>query len=166
MRFKVIVSYDGSNFNGFQRQKEYRSVQEELEIALTKMHKHKVEIVGAGRTDKEVHALGQVFHFDSDIKIDSKGVKKGLNALLPSDIYVMKVEEVSEEFHARFSATSKLYRYKINIGEYDPLNVNYIIYFLFLFLFAKNQLMVYDAIIVLYTILRLGIQYYLENVLL
>ena len=67
MRFKVIVSYDGSKFNGFQRQKNYRSVQQEIEEALTKMHKHKVEIAGAGRTDKDVHALGQVFHFDSDI---------------------------------------------------------------------------------------------------
>lgn len=126
MRFKVTVSYDGSNFNGFQRQPNYRSVEEEIEIALTKMHKQKIEIVGAGRTDKDVHALGQVFHFDTNLKIDNKGVKKGLNALLPEDIYITKVEEVDENFHARFSAKEKVYEYKINVGEYNPIETKYV----------------------------------------
>ena len=126
MRFKVVISYDGSNFNGFQRQNNYRSVQGEIEEVLTKIHKHKIEISAAGRTDKDVHALGQVFHFDSDINITAQGLKKGLNALLPKDIYVREVEVVDETFHSRFSALNKLYRYKINVGEYDPLNVDYI----------------------------------------
>lgn len=126
MRFKVIVSYDGSSFNGFQKQVNLRSVEEELNNTLSKMHKHEVKIVGAGRTDKDVHALGQVFHFDSDLNITCDGVKKGLNALLPKDIYVNKVESVDDDFHARFSAVSKVYRYKINIGEYNPLETKYV----------------------------------------
>ncbi len=126
MRFKVVVSYDGTNFNGFQRQKNYRSVEEEIEKALTKMHKHDVRITGAGRTDKGVHAKHQVFHFDSDLKIEAKGVKKGLNALLDSDIYVNDVSIVDEEFHARFSAKEKTYLYRINIGEYNPIEANYV----------------------------------------
>lgn len=126
MRFKVTVSYDGSAFNGFQKQVKLRSVEEEINNVLTKMHKREVKIVGAGRTDKDVHALGQVFHFDSELKITCDGVKKGLNALLPSDVYVNKVESVNEDFHARFSAKSKVYRYKINTGEYNPLEVKYV----------------------------------------
>ena len=126
MRFKVTISYDGTQFNGFQKQKNYRSIEQELEECLAKMHKHEVKVVGAGRTDKGVHALGQVFHFDSDLKITSEGVKKGLNALLSSDIYIKQVEEVDEDFHARYSAKAKVYEYKINIGEYNPIEVNYI----------------------------------------
>lgn len=126
MRFKVVVSYDGTNFNGFQKQKNYRSVEEELEKALSKMHKYDVRITGAGRTDKGVHANYQVFHFDTNLNINAKGVQKGLNALLDKDIYIREVSEVSDDFHARFSAKEKTYLYKINIGEYNPLEANYV----------------------------------------
>jgi tRNA pseudouridine38-40 synthase len=126
MRFKVTISYDGSNFNGFQKQKNYRSVENELELALFKMHKHEVKVVGAGRTDKDVHALNQVFHFDSDLNINELGVKRGLNALLPDDIYVREVELVDENFHARFSAKEKVYEYLINMGEYNPIEAKYV----------------------------------------
>lgn len=126
MRFKVTISYDGTNFNGFQKQKNYRTVEEELEKVLSKMHKHDVKIVGAGRTDKGVHALNQVFHFDSDLNITSEGVKKGMNALIEKDIYIRNVKEVDENFHARFNALEKTYEYKINTGEYNPLENNYV----------------------------------------
>ena len=126
MRYKVIVNYDGTNFNGFQRQKDYRSVEAEIESVLEKMHKEKIRIIGAGRTDKGVHALGQVFHFDSDLKITEMGLKKGMNSLLPPDIYVVDVKKTSEDFHARYSAKSKIYRYKINVNGYNPLEVNYV----------------------------------------
>ena len=122
----MTVSYDGSNFNGFQKQNNYRSVEQEINDVLTKMHKHEIKIVGAGRTDKEVHANGQVFHFDSDLTITPEGVKKGMNALLPKDIYIKNVEKVDENFHARFSAKAKTYEYKINCGEYNPLEVKYV----------------------------------------
>ena len=124
----MSVSYDGSAFNGFQKQVKLRSVEEEINNVLTKMHKHEVKIVGAGRTDKDVHALGQVFHFDSGLKITCDGVKKGLNALLPSDIYVNKVESVDEDFHARFSAIGKKYVYKMVEGENNPI-LNKLVYF-------------------------------------
>lgn len=126
MRFKVSVSYDGSGFNGFQKQNDFRSVEQEINNVLTKMHKHEIKIIGAGRTDKDVHALAQVFHFDSDLNINTHGLKKGMNALLPEDIYVNDVEEVDETFHARFSAKEKTYEYKINTGEYNPLLVKYV----------------------------------------
>ena len=126
MRYKVTVGYDGSEFNGFQKQNDFRSVEEEINHALTKMHKYDIKIVGAGRTDKGVQALAQVFHFDSDLKITCDGLKKGMNALLPQDIYINDVEEVDENFHARFSAKEKTYEYKINIGEYNPLLVKYV----------------------------------------
>ena len=126
MRYKVVISYDGVNFNGFQRQKDYRSVEAEIETVLERMNKKSVRIIGAGRTDKGVHAFGQVFHFDCDLDISEVGLKKGMNALLPQDIYVKTVEKVGENFHARYSAKSKMYRYKINMGEYNPLEVNYI----------------------------------------
>ena len=126
MKFKVTISYDGSNFNGFQKQKNYRSVEEELEKVLAKMHKHEVKITGAGRTDKGVHAYNQVFHFESDLKITGEGIKKGMNALISKDIYIKEAKEVSEDFHARFHALEKTYEYKINIGEYNPLENNYV----------------------------------------
>jgi tRNA pseudouridine38-40 synthase len=125
MRYKVIVNYDGTNFNGFQRQKDYRSVEAEIESVLEKMHKEKIRIIGAGRTDKGVHALGQVFHFDSDLKITEVGLKKGMNSLLPPDIYVVDVKKTSEDFHARYSAVKKEYRYYIRHKSFDLFYRNY-----------------------------------------
>ena len=126
MRYKVTISYDGTKFNGFQKQNNYRSVEEEIDKALSTMHKKEMKIVGAGRTDKGVHAYGQVFHFDSELKITPEGIKRGLNALLSGDIYIVGVEKVDDEFHARYSAKEKVYEYKINIGEYNPIEVNYV----------------------------------------
>ena len=126
MKYMAIVSYDGSNYNGFQRQKEYKSVEEEIETALLKLNKKSIRIIGAGRTDKDVHALGQVFHFECDLKITEEGLKKGINSHLPEDIYIKEVKKVDDEFHARYSAKSKLYRYKINTGEYNPIETNYV----------------------------------------
>ena len=79
MKYMAIVSYDGSNFNGFQRQKKYRSVEEDIEKALEKLNKKEIRITGAGRTDKAVHALGQVFHFECDLKISEEGLKRGMS---------------------------------------------------------------------------------------
>ena len=76
MRYMATISYDGSNFNGFQRQKDYRSVEQEVEKVLEIINKNKIRIIGAGRTDKGVHALGQVFHFDCDLNITGERLKK------------------------------------------------------------------------------------------
>ncbi len=126
MRFLCSISYDGSNFYGFQRQKNKRNVQGEVEKALTKLAKEKILIKGAGRTDKGVHAKDQKIHFDLNININEKGLKKGLNALLPQDIYVNNCQKVSEEFHARFLVKKKIYKYIINLGEYNPLFDKYV----------------------------------------
>lgn len=126
MKYKAIVSYNGTNFNGFQRQKDYRSVEEEIEFALEKMTKEKIRITGAGRTDKGVHALGQVFHFECNLKISEEGLKRGINSHLPEDIHIIEIKKVDESFHARYDAKSKIYRYKINTGEYNPIESNYV----------------------------------------
>ena len=81
---------------------------------------------GSGRTDAKVHALAQKVHFDLDTKITTEKLHKALNSLLPSDIYVRKVEEVADDFHARFSAIGKEYIYMLNMGEYNPLERNYV----------------------------------------
>ena len=83
-------------------------------------------ISASGRTDAHVHALGQRAHFDLDISILPNDLKRALNSLLPSDIYVTNVEEVSSDFHARFDVKSKEYMYVINVGEYNPIERNHV----------------------------------------
>ena len=125
MRYLVTISYDGSNFYGFQRLKNKRSVQEEIEKVLKIINKKDVEIKGAGRTDKGVHAYGQRAHFDLDIDIPKERLKKAMNDSLPNDIRINDIKEVDKDFHARFNVKKKIYQYKINLGEYDPLLNNY-----------------------------------------
>jgi len=122
MRYKVTVSYDGANYCGWQVQPNGVSVQSVIEEVLTRINKKKVYIVGSGRTDALVSAAGQVFHFDSEINMTEGQWLKAMNSLLPKDIRIMKVEEVNDEFHARYDAKWKKYRYTVNMGEYDVLN--------------------------------------------
>ena len=127
MRYKITFSYDGTNFNGYQVQPNLRTVQSELERAVSYLNKQTATpVVASGRTDKGVHALGQVSHFNLDINNTLYKIKRGLNSNLPEDIHVISVEEVDESFHARYSVKKKEYIYKINVGEYDPINRNYI----------------------------------------
>lgn len=127
MRYLITISYDGTLFSGYQKQPRERTVQTELEKALKEINGgKKVEVYASGRTDAKVHALAQKVHFDLDTIITTDKLKKGLNSLLPLDIHVSKVEEVSAEFHARFSSIGKEYIYRINMGEYNPLERNYV----------------------------------------
>ena len=127
MRYKIEFSYDGTNFNGYQIQPKLRTVQEELEKAVSYLNRQtKTEVVASGRTDKGVHALGQVAHFDLDVEIPLDKIKRGLNSNLPEDIHVNCVKKVSSNFHARFSSKKKEYIYLINIGEYNPMLRNYV----------------------------------------
>ncbi len=126
MNYVAKVSYDGSKFYGFQRLNEEPSVQKLLEEALTKINKHSVEIKGAGRTDRGVHANGQCFSFKLDVNIDIDGLKDGLNSLVAPYVYIKDIKEVDEDFHARFSVLKKKYIYKINLGEYDPKLTDYV----------------------------------------
>ena len=125
MRYLIEIAYDGSNFYGFQRLKGKRCVQEEIEHVLTILNNSKVEIKGAGRTDKGVHAYGQRAHFDFNVNIPKERLFKVINNMLPSDVRIISLKEVDNDFHARFNVKKKVYQYKINIGNYDPLLSNY-----------------------------------------
>lgn len=116
MRIKLVFSYDGSKFKGFQRQSDKKTVQGELEKALSKIYQDKIEIKGAGRTDAGVHAIGQCAHFDAIEDIPN--LKEKLNSLLNPDIVIKNVKKVSFNFHARYSVIKKEYVYKINLGKF------------------------------------------------
>ncbi len=129
MRYKMIVSYDGSFFHGFQRQNNYISVQEVLETKLSEILKTDIIIKGAGRTDAKVHAKGQVVHFDSIQYIPVENLKKIINKKVYPYIYIIKIEIVDENFHSRINAIKKEYHYLVSINTFDPLKVNYMHFF-------------------------------------
>ncbi len=111
-RLKATISYDGTNFAGYQVQPGKRTVQLELEKVLSVMHKGQpVKVIASGRTDARVHATGQVIHFDTPLAIPCDKYMKALNVQLPRDIRVLAVEEVASDFHARYSVSGKRYRY-------------------------------------------------------
>ncbi len=126
MRIKCTVSYDGSKFKGWQIQNTHRTVQGEIHKALKNICQTEIIIHGSGRTDGKVHGRNQIFHFDTEKNLDCNRWKQAINHFLPNDIYIKKVELVDEEFHSRYSAKGKEYRYYVNVGEYDPFTTNYI----------------------------------------
>lgn len=120
-RFRLLLEYDGGGFCGWQRQSGPPSVQESLETALTRLCGHGVTVVGAGRTDTGVHALGQVAHFDTSRPRPVQELKKALNALTPRGIAILAVTEAEEGFHARFSARYREYLYRMNDRQEPPV---------------------------------------------
>jgi len=115
---KLVLAYDGTDFSGWQRQQNGRSVQEELEKALAKMHGHEIRVTGAGRTDAGVHAMGQVAGFYTDIhSIPADRFVPALNTLMPRDVRVLSSEEAPPDFHARFDASLRRYRYFLVCGS-------------------------------------------------
>lgn len=126
-RYLITFAYDGSQYSGYQKQKDKRTIQGTLEDALTKINSDKnVKVVASGRTDAGVHALKQTAHFDLNKEIKKDLLQNALNKLLPPDIYIKTVSKVDSNFHARFNVIKKEYIYKINIGEYNPIEKNYI----------------------------------------
>lgn len=119
MRYFVTFSYDGTRYHGWQIQPNGDSVQARLQGALSTLLRQEIGVTGAGRTDAGVHARMMVAHFDYDGALDCTQLTYKLNRLLPYDIAVEKVEPVSEEMHARFSATSRTYHYYIHTTK-DP----------------------------------------------
>lgn len=119
-RIALCVEYDGSRYNGWQAQHHGHGVQEEVERALSKVANHPVKVVCAGRTDTGVHALGQIIHFDSAAPRGMRAWVFGANANLPKDISVVWAHPVSEEFHARYSALWRRYRYVIFNRDVRP----------------------------------------------
>lgn len=127
MRFLITVSYDGTNYNGYQSQPGKRTIQEQIENALTKINAgKKTTFTSSGRTDKGVHAKMQCGHADLDININEYKLKRAMNSNLPEDIHVIKTEQVASSFHARYFVEEKTYEYYINLGEYNPLERNYV----------------------------------------
>ncbi len=126
MRYLIRFSYDGTNFFGYQKQVNKRTVQGELENVLSRISKTRVLVSASGRTDALVHAINQYAHFDLNIHISCNDLKRALNSLLPNDIYIKSVSNVLDSFHARFDVLKKEYIYKINLGEFDPFSRNYI----------------------------------------
>lgn len=127
MRFLIKFSYDGTNYAGYQIQPKKKTIQEELETAATKVNnKEKVIITATGRTDKHVHAKCQYAHLDMKVKITAKKLKRAMNSNLPEDIHVIEAYQVTERFHARYDVKRKTYNYYINLGEYNPLERNYV----------------------------------------
>lgn len=121
-RYKCTVQYDGTNYVGYQIQKNGNSVQAEIQKALKKMFKgHTIPIQGSGRTDSGVHACGQVIHFDCPVDIEPVHLQKALNSILPADILILEVEQVSQDFHSRFGAKGKKYVYRVDLNRFpDP----------------------------------------------
>jgi len=113
MRIALGIEYDGSGFLGWQRLSHGRSVQGEVEAALSFVADHRVEVTCAGRTDSGVHARCQVVHFDSGAERDVRGWVLGTNSRLPRDVAVLWARHVPDDFHARFSARARRYRYTI-----------------------------------------------------
>ena len=128
MRYLMTFTYDGTNYKGYQKQTrgKAKTIQGEIEKALYKINSDKeVSISATGRTDAGVHALNQKAHFDLDKEIDINKVRDSLNQMLPDDIYIKKIESVADDFHARYNVKAKEYIYKINMGEYNPIERNY-----------------------------------------
>ena len=124
MRYFITFSYDGTRYHGWQIQPNGDSVQERLEWALSTLLRREVNVTGAGRTDAGVHARVMVAHFDFDEAIDCQQLCYKLNRLLPFDIAVQEVKQVSDDMHARFSATSRTYHYYIHTKK-DPFRRAY-----------------------------------------
>ena len=122
MKIRLLLAYKGTHFFGWQKQSRHRTVQGEIEKTLSQLFKKKINLVGSGRTDTGVHALGQTAHFELD-EIDLKNIvlKKALNSLLPKDISVLDCWKAPLDFHARFNAKKKSYLYFIFTGDSPPV---------------------------------------------
>ncbi len=126
---KITIAYNGTGFLGWQIQKpRQRTVQGEIEKALKKIFKKKTKLIGSGRTDRGTHALGQVANFQTSSRMSPLQIQKALNTLLTDDIVIIKVESVSAQFHAQFSAHSKIYRYSLYTKKVRPILERPLIY--------------------------------------
>jgi len=113
---RLLIAYDGSNYRGWQRQRQGETIQGELEKRLTLLSGEPITVHGAGRTDAGVHALGMVAHFHTTTTFPVTAYFKGLNSMLPRDIRILGAEVVAADFHSRFSALGKTYRYDFFTG--------------------------------------------------
>ena len=127
MKYLITISYDGSKYAGLQKLKGKKTVQGELEDILTTLNESPVSVKSAGRTDKGVHALDQKCHFELKKEVSPYKLRYFINRMSSKSLYVKDCNIINDEnFHARFSVKSKTYEYKINVGEYDAIQNDYI----------------------------------------
>ena len=125
MRYLCQVSYKGTNYQGWQKQKNAPTVQQEIERVLSQILNTEITIQGSGRTDAGVHAQNQYFHFDFDKEIDLGKLRYSVNCLLSKDILVNSIKLVDGDFHVRYSAKKKIYTYLIRLGERNAFNYEF-----------------------------------------
>lgn len=111
--FKLTIEYDGSNYHGWQKQKNDRTIQEEIENAIFKITRNQVVLAGSGRTDAGVHAFNQTAHFFCNTHIEAKNLGRAINSVVPNDIIIKKCVRMDDTFHARYDVKSKVYHYRI-----------------------------------------------------
>ncbi|HLS99852.1 MAG TPA: tRNA pseudouridine(38-40) synthase TruA [Acholeplasma sp.] len=128
MRYKAIIAYEGTNYSGYQIQENEKTIQGTIEKALRLMTRLDIPTFAASRTDKGVHAMHQVLHFDAPMDIPNERWLYGLNLRLPGDIRFIKVTKVKDTFHARFDAKSKIYTYKIAKKPVSAFEANHEVY--------------------------------------
>jgi len=122
----LTIAYKGTNYAGWQRQKNAKTIQGEIEKVLNKISGEKIKLIASGRTDSGVHAKAQVANFYTQSKISPPILQRALNAKLPKDISIVKIKKVSKDFHSRFCTKSKIYRYTILNGSVnDPFSHPY-----------------------------------------
>lgn len=122
--YKLIIQYDGTNYSGWQIQKNSQSIQQKITDAIEVLHKERINLIGSGRTDSGVHAFRQSANFRTEAEINIYRFKHSLNSILPPDIVVSEMEEVEYEFHARFDAKKRTYLYLITTTR-SPFYRNY-----------------------------------------
>jgi tRNA pseudouridine38-40 synthase len=128
LKYALSIEYEGSKYNGFQSQPNKNTIQDNLEKALSTIANEKISVICAGRTDAKVHARLQVCHFETEVIRTDYSWLMGSNKLLPKDIRIMEVKQVSDDFHARFSATARDYKYVIYNDKILPTSLNQKVY--------------------------------------
>lgn len=126
MRWKCTCAYDGTDFDGWQRQPGGGAVQNYIEAALTQIFDLPLQLHGSGRTDAGVHARGQCFHFDANWAHEPEKLIRALHSILPTSVRIKSVKSVSDDFHARFSVSGKRYLYNYYLGRADPVDERYL----------------------------------------
>ncbi len=127
MRYLMTFAYDGTCYNGYQKQPSCLTIQSVIESILFQLNGCKqVSIHASGRTDAHVHAYGQTAHFDMEKSWNEEALCDAMNQMLPKDIYVLSIVKVKSSFHARFDVKAKEYIYKVNVGDYNLFEREYV----------------------------------------
>jgi len=130
LRYKACISYDGTDFYGWQEQVNFPTIQAEIQTALERISGERIGVTGAGRTDSGVHAVQQVAHFNWDHALPPDKLRLALNAIIPPTIRILEIQEVSGDFHARYDAQSKSYIYRIDTQRiYNPFFYRYSLHY-------------------------------------